>query len=677
MSHYRRKTLPAEMARYQHWPEADLTTLDGAARSRFAEIREAIIAYLNGERMKERLAAIKLSHPELLRRLNRCVSYDESGRLIGWPALFPAARLKPYCRVAPPIAREPMAHGGYSGALGHVLGKYPSLYDRLYTYIVSGSRDGGISESRVTAKDAHQYFLALCQEFGLSDSEWPFCVVGMGDRAFQRWYQKFVKVNYDLIVLRQFGKDAATKAATGQGVRSRLQARLPYDIVEMDEHTIDVLGSIGIPTAKGFRYLAIKRLVLILVVDRFTQAALGYQVIVRRKVKAMDVIATVARSVTPWQPRRMVLPGFEVPADSGFPSERIPELANCGFGMLLMDNDSAHLAESVLSRIGFMAGCAINYGRVGRPERRPIVESLNKRLEATGFHRLPSTTGAGPKDSRRRDAEAKAVQHKVKLDALLDLIEAVIADHNASRPAGNQGRTPLELLRQYVADDVFGFLPPSLPPRLPGMPSLGLAIERLSVGGSLSRGDRAHIMLDRARYEAPWLSARTDLVGRDVIAHVDEDEVSSFKVYSLDGSSLGTVQAAGVWADHPHSRETRRLINAAIKEGYFTLRKGRSVVADWLALLAKDALANAGTIRRPKTSKAANQLAEEARLGNVDLSRDLGQVANSAVNGNTLPLVNAPDTKPSESACPTKTIASIVEMHGILPVDAFFAINRG
>lgn len=675
MTTYTRRTLPSELARYQEWPEVDLSTLDGAVRSRVGEIRAAITAYLDGQRMKERLAQINLSHPEMLRRLNRCISFDREGRLVGWPALLPDKRLKPYIREKPATARESLSHGGYSGALGQVLSTYPALVGRLSTYIITGSKDGAIPESRVTAAGAHGYFTVLCRHYGIKYDEWPFCVEGQGDRAFRRWFNKFVSDNYDLVVRRQYGKDAATKAATGGGVRSRLQARLPFDIVEMDEHTLDVLGCIGVPTPKGLSYVLVKRLVVILVVDRFSQAVLGYRVIVRRKVKASDIVTTIARAITQWRPRRMSLDGFTAPADGGFPSEKIDELSSCGFGMLLIDNDSAHLAEAALSQIGFMAGCAINYGPVRRPERRPIVESINKRLEANGFQRLPSTTGSGPEDTLRDNAEAKALKYRIHLDALLDLVEAVIADHNASRPNGNFGRTPLQLLRQYVDDEDLGFLPPVLPPLMPGMPALGRTIESLPVGGSRSRGDRAHIMFDRVRYEAPWLASRPDLIRRTVVAHVDEDEISSFQVFTQDGAYLGVVRTSGAWAGAPHSRETRKLINAAIKKGHLEVRTGHSVVSDFLTLLAKEAVAKGGTGKHPVASKEGNQLAEEIALGHLDAvaaggdarqQESEGEVTDSATKGSPLT---------TEPARPRHTVSSFAEAHTLLPTDVFFAIN--
>ncbi len=670
MSAFTRRTLPAELARYQDWPAVDLSRLDDAKRSRFGEIKAAIEAYIDGKEMKPTLTAIGLSHAEMLRRMNRCVSFDRRGRIVGWPAILPCQRLKAYERAKPATAREPLTRGGYSGALSQLFATHPFILQRLSAYLLTGSRHGAKPESRVTPKGAHEYLLALCGEEGLNEADWPFCVEGLGERAITKWFHSFNDENCDFIVEQQYGKDAKAKRATGRGMPSRLKARLPFDVVEMDEHTLDFIGTVGIPTPKGTIYVPMKRMVIVLVVDRFSQAVLAYHVIVRRKVNAADIIKTLARAVSQWTPRAMSLSGYKGSVSGGFPSERIPALATCGFNLLLMDNDSAHLAESILSRIGFMAGCALNYGKVAHFERRPFVESLNKRLEAAGFHRLPSTTGKGPRDPQRKEAEAKALKFKIHLDAILDLVEAVVADHNASRPAGNYGCTPLELLQHYVDDPILGFLAPVRPPHVAGMPPLSATVKTVSVGGNRDSGDRAHIYLDRARYEAPWLSDRTDLIGRDVTVHIDEDDIESFHVFTQAGSFLGAVHATGSWADHPHSREARRMINAAIKSGQLRLRKGESVVAEWLRLMAKEALVKGSTGTKPKVSNAANKLAEEARLGNMQSGAMLDKAP-------TVP--NVPEKAAVNDAAtpvkPNKTVTSTAITHALNPVDTFFAIN--
>lgn len=616
MTSFTRTTLPRELARFQDWPCPEVSQLSESDQRRFGEIKHALELYVGGEKVKPYCRAIRLSHSELLRRLNRCVAMNGRGQQVGLYALLPNARIKPYARTAPVTAKPKLSTGGYSGALNALMDAHPRLRDRFEHFLLTGKRDNSVPESKVTPAAAHEYFLQLCTELGLGDDTWPFCVVGFGVRAVSAWVKDFLARNHDAIVARQYGETAKVKSATQTGYRSRLRAALPFDVVEMDEHTVDLIASLAIDTPKGITYVPIKRLQIIVIVDRFSQAVLAYTVIVRRKVKSSDIVATVAKALSKWQGRQMTLGGFDAPKGGGFPSERIPELEECGFAMLLLDNDTAHHAEPVLSQIAAMAGCAINYGKVAHFERRPIIESLFRRL-AQAFHRLVSTTGSGPGDIRRRRAEAAAVEHKIELSAVLDLVEAVIADHNASHPNGNLGATPLELLQRYVDSDTVGFLPPTLPPRLAHEPRLGLSTQNGHIGGNAARGERPHVIFDRVRYTSPELSRRTDLIGRPVVLHFDENNIVSLRVVVEGGECIGDVHATGVWADHPHSREARRLIHAELDAGRMTKRRGGSVVADWLALLKRDATSKSSTTKSPKISQAANYLAEERLLGNA------------------------------------------------------------
>jgi hypothetical protein len=665
-----RRRIPPEVANCADWDMPDLSGLAEKQRARFLEIHDVIVSYLAGSNVHLPIKMARLSYAELGRRIKRCVSFDSEGRMLGWFGLLPRAHLTPYERKLVVTARDALAQGGYSGALGAIMRAHPNVGARLAQYLLTARRDHGLPESRVAMKDAHQYFLSLCREHGLGVNDWPFCVEHKGARSLTKWVGAFYARHYDAIVERQYGEVAKVKAVTGTGRRSRLRATMPLDVVEMDEHTLDFFACIAIPTPKGVRHVKIRRLNLILVVDRFSEAILAYSVIVRRKVNAADVVATIAKALGRQTPRVMSLPRFGNVRRGGLPSELIQALMSCGFSLLLMDNDSAHLAEASLSRIGEMAGCAINYGKVAHFERRPFVESINHRLERA-FQRLPSTTGSGPTDPRRKGAEEKAVTLKIELQAVLDLIDAVIADYNTSLPTGNLGATPLEILQHYVDDASIGFLPPVLPPPLPGMPPLGLMIETVRVAGSFARGEKPHINFDRARYMAPWLSERMDLLGELVQLHIDEDDISGLFIATSDGRPLGRVDVTGIWAGASHSREMRRLINAAIDTGQMTRRVNECIVSDWLMKVRQAALARGKKGDRLAAAEAANQLAEAARLGHAPALRECGRLTGGHPAGSALPpTAAAPPATPS-----VKTASEAAQASTVAPQPGFFAIN--
>lgn len=616
---FTRRTLPRELAACGHWPTPDVSQLTEAEQLRFAEFREAITRYLSGAEVANELRARHITHRALLRQLNRCVTQDGSGHLFGWYALLPYQRVKPYTRVAPIRTREVCTRGGYTGALGLLFTRYPDIQDELDLYLRTRRQDGSVPESRVSPKTAHMYFLQLCRRKGMSSAVWPFCVDSQGRTSLWRYVRRFFDLHYEEIVLAQYGEKAQAKSRTGTGVPSRLQATLPYDIAEMDEHSGHFLGAIGLHTAKGMKWVPLRRLTIILLADRYSGAILAYAVIVRKEPTDQDILSVVARALEPWQPRTLATPGFKIESTGVMPSALIEELARCGFNKLLLDNHLSHLAGAVVTRLCDKVGCVVNYGPERHFERRALIESIFHTLEENGFVRLPSTTGSNSQDSRRRDATRAALKHCMSLDALLDLIEAAIADYNTHDSSGNFGDSPIAQLRSAVADTDLGFVPPWMPDPVPGEPALGLAIERGRIGGNRESGVRPHIYLDQVRYTNRTLSSRWDLIGKAAVKHINEDNIQSFGAWLENGQYLGSVTAMGKWGLEPHSRTLRREINAMLASRELKPERGDSPVAAMLKLLSHKAAAQANR-GRPKETHAANLLADEVRRGNVNVA---------------------------------------------------------
>lgn len=360
--------------------------------------------------------------------------------------------------------------------------------------------------SRVSPRDAHHFFLRLCDEAKIAGDTWPFCTETQGLMTIRKYVRAFFDENYDAVVESQYGQRALAKSKVGTGHRSRLQALRPLDVVEMDEHTAHFLGCIGIPTpGKGLRWVPVGAVQIILLVDRFSRAILSYLAIFTGEANSGHILVAVGLALEPWRRRKMLFP--ELLGDgAGFPSEFIDELSRCGFASLLVDNALSHLARDVVTRIIDAVGCAVNFGPTRKFERRSIVERVFKALEGAGFMRLPSTTGSNPQDPLRQNAEAKAAQHKVTIEAALDLIESTIAEYNATDGEGNFALSPLKELRDVIEDGDVAFIPPYLPERLPADPGLATMIEEGRIGGNRAKGVRPHIYLDRVAHTNPDLA---------------------------------------------------------------------------------------------------------------------------------------------------------------------------
>jgi len=411
---YTRKNLPIELASCSQWRKADISNLSDEEATRFRRLQEAVTKYLSWQSVIDLLKGFKLTYEQVIRALNRCVAMADDGHPFGWRGLIPYARTKDYERRKVVRQQEVVTRSGYAGALKAFFRDHSDIQEKLDKYLLTRRRDRSLPESRVGVGDAHDYFLDLCKVAKIGPTQWPFCVDRLGRGAISRYTRQFFDRNYDDVVLHLYGDRARAKSKTGTGIKSRLSAFRPYDIVELDEHRAHFIGSIGIPTPKGLRWLPIRRVTLILLVDRCSEVVLGYHAIFRREARTSDVLNALASAMRPWKSRQFSLPGLKYRAGAGFPSA-IPGLGRCGWGALLVDNALAHLAYDIIGRVRALVGCAVNFGAVRRFERRPIAELVFGELSNAGFHRVSSTTGSHPRDPLRQDAERKAAKHRIDL----------------------------------------------------------------------------------------------------------------------------------------------------------------------------------------------------------------------------------------------------------------------
>ncbi len=653
--HYTRKTLPKDLADIERWPRADFSNFDDETRKRAVQMESALRRYLQFEKIGPYLKQVGLKHEQILRALNRCVAPCADGRVYGWRALLPFLHVVDYERKAPIESKELLSRSGYAGALWHFWLQYPDFKNRFDRFLLTGSRDGAVAESRVTPKLAHTYFLSLCKELELSKKQWPFCTDQLGRGSIATYVKLFRDENYDLVVGQVYGDIAKAKSKTGSGKKSRIAALLPFDVIEIDEHKAHFIGSIGISTPKGVRYLPIVRVTLLIASDRDSEAVLAFVAIFRREANEADLMKLIALTLRPWVRRTFSLPGLEYADGAGFPSSEIEGLARCGWVMLLLDGALIHIAHGVIERARRQLGFAVNIGPVHRFERRPFVENAFRKLEEAGFQRVPSSTGSGPSDPKRRDPEMKAVKFKMDEGAVLDLIELVLAKSNGMAGKGDFGISPLNYLHSVISDPTLGFLIPHLPPQGASIPDLDVVVERGVVAGDRRTGQRPHISLDGEAYTSVDLSRRWELIGCRVAKHINEDNIQTIRAYLENGMPLGELKVLGRWSRSPHSRDARRMISAALRSGDLCLSQSDDPVTAWQQAIAKAALTKGAAGAGPRTTSEASQLAEELRR-----------------TGEPPPQVDPPPSTPTRSVNPTSVA---VKTHRLTTVPGVRALN--
>lgn len=110
--------------------------------------------------------------------------------------------------------------------------------------------------------------------------------------------------------LRSFGRATLLAGATHLkgmpgGVTAAPVARQVLDVVEFDGHRLDVRLKVAVCDPLGFeQQFEIERLWLLVIIDVFSRAVLGYHVCLSREYSRYDVIRTIEAALEPHRLRR-------------------------------------------------------------------------------------------------------------------------------------------------------------------------------------------------------------------------------------------------------------------------------------------------------------------------------------------------------------------------------------
>lgn len=614
---YTRKNIPPEYSDPASWPSADLDAHENAeARERALRLRAALCGYLAGAPVRLLEHAHRISRSEVLRLLNRALEPHPAGGIVGWRALLYGYHHHGYERSAP-VLRGPRG-GGFAGALQQLFARHPDIPDSLVAVILQQSGPDNTKESHVSVRRAHSAFLKLCAARGLARDQYPFNSSTQALRSIYRFFKAVRESHFTRSAALLGGRGAAKRSKLHSGYEPLLRHTEPYDAVQQDAHSLDVIGSIRIPHPKGSRRIPICRLALQVVIEVETKAILGYSVCLLGRISAQDALVAVQHALSKWKPLELDAPFISYPDGAGFPSGVIPELAGAAWATHYLDNDTAYTSELIAERIRNRIGCAVNWGPVGDWTRRFVVEGVFSVLEKAGFQRLPSTTGSGPKDPRRRQPEQRAIKDEIDYSELIYLVDVALATYNATALESLGYRSPLQLLRERTQSPNCGYLPRYLPPLAWSKADMHVDTESRPVRGNLAQGRRPYVRVDDVMYTNQMLANCPSLIGRPVTVHIDSDDMRHVKAFLPDGQPLGILMAQSGWSRIRHSRQMRKLINRLRKTRQLIRSPGEDWVEAYLHTRTREA-AKAAVARPGKVSREATQVADIAHRSGLNI----------------------------------------------------------
>lgn len=599
-----RKDIPASLMNLALWPGVDPNALSPNDREQYHRRENAIRAYLAGESLADIERRLGIARRMLLRLLDRCIALHPDGRIQGFRGLIPYARVKEYMRIK--SVESCHERGGYVGAFGQLLARYPHLNGIIERRITNGELRLSNTNRLIGLRRTQDAFLTACRELNMTAKDYPLNQDEMAYRSIAYFARSRLEARVPLRI------HATNKAAMQ-----------PFSVVELDGHKLDVRLRVRFTEPSGLAVdVETERLFVIVIIDICTRAVLGWQLVLASEYNRFDVLLAVQNALLPRRKRKAFsIPELVYEATGGFVSEVCPEAAYACWNALKFDNARAHLAEDTLASLCEFIGCRTDAGPVGRPTSRPYIERFFRTLTDRLCRRLPGTTGNNPKDTVGHKGKKHPVEHLVTIEELDELLDVTIANYNGTSHDGLNGHTPLEAMQQLLDrhQGALRTLPHHLRNRIHQLQPAHIS----TVRGNPVRSVAPYISLYGARYSNEVLERTTGLMKTQIRVYMNPDDMREAWAYLPNGAELGRLNVLSGWC---YTRHTLRLRQHILR----LRRRGKLKFSD-----EQDPVAVHANAQRGKKRQSRKEATQTAQVAAVTQSADPSVATNVAASPTT------------------------------------------
>lgn len=577
-----RGSIPDNLRDLSAWPSVDMSALSEDDQAVFVARQTAIELYIQSPNLS--LIAIRdqtgVDPKTVYRIMDRCLSKHADGRIYGFRAAIPYARLKQYERVHS-VDRYDGAQGvGLAGAFGLLLQRYPSIEKLLLRHakqrhkVIDDAR-----EVRKSIKRIHKAFLEECRNAGVKPNEYPLNQAMAGLRSLASYFKRYDNQTFESAA-RSAGVDRVGPAPPAE-IEQAPPATRAFEVVEFDGHKIDLRVTVRVIDPFGFEtLLELTRIWILVLLDVASRAVIGYKLALSKEYNKDDVAGALQAALIPFRARQYKIPGLAIRSSGGYPSAVLPQTQFACWDWFRFDGAKSHLAADTLTRLNQIVGCWPDNGPAAEPDVRPFIERFFHLVAENFAHRLPGTTGSNPQSIEKALSDPNGdTKLLVELDELEDMIEVLIGDYNGESHGGVSNRTPLEAMTQLLARDQ-GYLR-----TLPRVVRQNLCLLQeariVTIKGSIATGLRPHINFLEVRYTNDILSSSPGLIGKKLRIYFDVRDIRSVKAFFEDGAELGVLSAARPWCYTPHSVRVRQEIFRLKRKGKLNYREGDDPVEAW------------------------------------------------------------------------------------------------
>ena len=637
------------------WPSVDTNALSAPAKAHFERRLRAIEHYVTGLSVRQVYAETNVRPQQLYRLIARCLTPHDDGRLFGYRGLLPRIHVNAYTRRTQVTQLSAAGSRGTAGAFAYLLERYPALDDWLNQQIrhhrvvlKQHSAEDRLRTRLIGIGALHIDFIHQCRKQGLKPNEYPLNVMRAGRGALTH----FVKAQ----MLSGFAEGARAAGATHFKGRPQQDVLIaptpsrPMEVVEFDAHQLDLRLKIVVQDPLGHEQtFEIERVWLLVILDVYSRAVLGYHLTLAQEYSRYDVIRTIEKTLEPHTAMNFTLPGVGYGADGGFPSQRFMELGYATWQWFKLDNAKANLADDTVQALCEFVGCFMNAGPAHTPDDRPYIERFFGTL-AQGFSaRLPGYVGNGPQDLRHALSISNGdVRLFLSITELEQLMEASIAAYNATPHSGIHGHSPLAVIEQSIRGR--GAMLSWLPEGKRRAMYLMQTPKRTRVRGYLAQGIRPHVTFYQVRYTNAVLAASAIWIGKEIRLYYNSQDLRTVRAFLADGTEIGVLKAQGAWGEYPHDLALRRAIMKETGRKRFGRVLDASFLSNYVEQKRKDA---------KRSRRAASEMARTLRA--------LAAVP-TALSNAPAPVADAPGITQAEDGAPVTTPSPSPAQQRIEPI---------
>lgn len=502
----------------------------------------AMDALLEGSPIIVVAANRNVDRKTLRRMLQRALGRGEDGHQIGYFACIPRRRF------APPTPRQiDVPNKPHAFAFVMVLRAIPEIAVKVHSF-------KGPLPTRHRASPSfnrlYNSIAAILKSLGHQNA-YPLNTSDGGRRALQT-YLKRHRAQQEAEVGAERPEDPSITRL------EHLFSVKPFDRFEYDEHKIDVDAWMALPLADGtFRLEHISRIWILAIIDVGSTAIVAWSLVLGRKYQRLDVLELFARTLRPWVPRDLVVPGMKYSPRAWMPTCDL-ELGLVAHAiMAALDNDSSHLSHMSLENLADYYLGVLHFGRSGMGEGRPYIEAFFHRIEDEILRYIAGGFKPGTISGHRVAVSTlRGDRYPILVEPMEDLIDTYVTAHNVTDRSSRDTRTPKMLIEDYRGS---GALMWRCPESLELARRLTVKRMRVKISGSKSKGVPPVVYSDYARYRSPQLAGQWSLIGRDFVATYEApDDIRELTLWEEGGRRLLTLHALPPYSAVPHPLSIRQ-----------------------------------------------------------------------------------------------------------------------